>query len=103
MKTIEISDATFEKIKDQLGEDSIKEIEDLGDLVGETYMFQCARYIYHGKVKKVNATYIELEDAGVVFDTGDYSNKTPDDRQELPNKKVFVMRQAIEAFTKMKW
>ena len=102
MRTIKISDKTFEKIKDQIGEDKIKELENLDDLMGETYLFQCARYIYHGKVKKVTADYIELEDAGVVFETGDYSNKEPKDRQELPHN-VFVMRQSIEAFYKMKW
>jgi hypothetical protein len=80
----------------------MEKIEDLEDLVGETYVFQCARYIYHGKVKKVNATYIELEDAGVVFETGDYNSQTPQDLQKLPNN-VFVMRQSIESFAKMKW
>lgn len=103
MPTIEISESTLEKIKDQLGgELEIKEISNLDDLVGETYLFQCARYIYHGKVKSVNTTYIELENAGVVFETGEYDSKEPNDRQKLPHN-AFVMRQSIEAFFKMKW
>ena len=102
MRTIKISDKTFEEIKDQIGEDKIKELENLDDLVGETYLFQCARYIYHGKVKKVTADCIELENAGVVFETGGYSSKKPEDRQKLPHN-AFVMRQSIEAFYKMKW
>ena len=55
-KTIEVSDETFEKIKDQLQED-VQEIESLDELIGKTYLFQCARYIYHGKVKTITPTY----------------------------------------------
>jgi len=103
MPTIEISEETLTKIKEQLGEEfEVKEINNLEDIIGETYLFQCARYIYHGKVKSVNATYIELEDAGVVFETGNYDSSSPDDRQALPHN-AFVMRQSIEAFYKMKW
>ena len=100
-KTLEISDETYERIKAQLGEDD-KEIESLEELIGETYCFQCARYIYHGKVKSVNANYIELTKAGVVFETGDYSSTSPSDMQALPHN-VFIMRGSIEAFFKMKW
>jgi hypothetical protein len=101
-KTLEISDETYEKIKSQLTQDEAREIKNLDELVGETYCFQCARYIYHGKVKTVNSDYIELEKAGVVFETGDYSNTSPSDRQALPHN-VFVMRGSIESFYKMNW
>jgi len=101
-RTLEISDETYEKIKSQLTAEETKEIKNLDDLVGETYCFQCARYIYHGKVKSVNSDYIELTKAGVVFETGDYSNSSPSDRQALSNN-VFVMRGSIEAFYKMNW
>jgi hypothetical protein len=101
-KTIQVSDETYEKIKSQLQAEEQKEIKNLDDLVGETYCFQCARYIYHGKVKSVNSDYIQLENAGVVFETGEYSSSSPLDRQELPNG-VQVMRNAIESFFKLKW
>lgn len=102
-KTLEVSDETFEKIKDQLGADKVKEIHSMEELEGETYLFQCARYIYHGRVEAVNSEYIELSDAGVVFETGDYSNSNPENRQKLPNGKIFVLRQAVESFWKPKW
>jgi len=100
-KTVEISDETFEKIKDQLGEDGI-EIETLEDLIGKKYAFQCARYIYFGKVKTINATYIELTDASVVYETGELKAKDASDKQKLPNN-LFIMRNAIENFYKSKW
>ena len=103
MPTLEVSEETLEKIKDQLGEElEIKEVNNLEDLLGETYLFQCARYIYHGKVKAINSDFITLEKAGIVFETGEYSDKSPKDLQELPND-VKVMRQSIEAFYKLKW
>ena len=101
MPTINISEETLEKIKDQLGSE-YQEIETLDDLVGKTYAFQCARYIYHGKVKSVNSTYIELTKAGIVYETGELNASSPSDRQELPNN-VFVLRNAIESFYKPKW
>lgn len=104
MPTIEISEETLAKIKDQLGSDvELKEIESLQDLIGETYLFQCARYIYHGEVKKITSDYIELKNAGVVFETGRYDSNHPEDLQKLPKGNVFVLRQAIESFYQLNW
>lgn len=102
MPTLEISEEIFEKIKSQIPNEELKEINNLEDLIGQTYVFQCARYIYHGKVKSVNSTYIELENASVIFNTGDYNSTEAEDKQALPNN-CFVFRQSIEAFFKLKW
>ena len=101
-KTIEVSDETFKKIKDQLGEEEIEEIESLEELVGKTYLFQCARYIYYGKVKSINSTYIELTKASIIYDTGELKASSASDKQELPSN-VFVLRNAIESLWKPKW
>ena len=103
MPTLEVSQETLEKIKDQLGEeDSVLEIENLNDLIGKKFLFQCARYIYFGKVKKVNANYIELEKAGIVYDTGELKSNNAEDFQELPSN-VFIMRNSIESMWQPKW
>jgi len=103
MTKIEISEETLQKIKEQLVEDiELKEINSMEDLIGETYLFQCARYIYHGEVKAVNSDYITLKNASVVFNTGDYSNDEAEDKQSLPNG-VSVLRVSIESFYKLKW
>lgn len=101
-KTLEISDETYAKIKDQLTDEEAKEINNLEDLLGETYLFQCARYIYHGTVKSITSDYIELEKASVVFNTGSYDSSEAEDKQTLP-KGVFVHRQSIESFFKLNW
>jgi len=103
MPTLEVSEETLAKIKNQLGDElDLKEINSMEDLVGEIYCFQCARYIYHGEVSAVNSDYITLKNAGVVFDTGDYNATEADDAQKLPNG-VKVLRQSIESFYKLNW
>lgn len=101
MRTLEVSDETYEKIKSQLGEE-VKEITSLDDLVGQTLLFHCARYFYYGRVKKVTPHYIQLEKAAVVFETGDYSSNKPVNRESLPHG-ALVMRASIEAILKLDW
>ena len=101
-RTITISDETWSKIKDQVSEDETKPIKELNDLVGQVYTFWCARYIYHGKVKEVNSTYITLEDAAIVYETGEFTAKSPVDMQELP-KGCQIMWNAVESFIALKW
>lgn len=102
MPIVELTDEQLAAVQNTLPELKPVVIEKLDDLIGQTFVFQCSRYIYHGKVKTINAAYIELEKASVVFETGEYSAKEPADRQMVPNN-VFVMRQSIEAFYKLNW
>lgn len=102
-RTVEISDETYEALKDQLGVENIKEVNSLDELVGDTFAFQCARYIYHGKVTNVTPTHIVLKDAAIVYDTGELTASQATDKQMLPQKTLFLMRQAIESFWKPKW
>jgi len=68
-KTLEISDETYEKIKDQLlGED--KETFNYEDLVSGKYFFRTVTYFLTGEVKKVVGRFIYLKNAAVIFDTG---------------------------------
>jgi len=102
-KSYEVSEEVSEKIEALLEDDKAVEIEDMESLVGKKWAFQCARYIYYGKVKEVNNTFIELEEAQCIFDTGDYSNKEASDAQTMPKEKVLVMRQAIESIYPTRW
>lgn len=104
MQTLKVSDETYEAIKDQLGSDDkvVKLAEEYEDLIGQTFTFWCARHIYHGTVKAVNDSFITLEDAGIVYETGELNEKKASDLQELPNE-VYIPLYAIEMFTAMKW
>lgn len=102
-KSYEVSNEVKEKIDELLEEDESIEIEDMDSLIGKKWAFQCARYIYFGKVKSINNSFIELEDAETVFETGEYSAKEASDSQEMPKGRVLVMRQAIESVYPTRW
>ena len=73
-RTIEISDETFEKIKQHLGEDSYKDITSLQDMVGEKFFFRTVTYHMTGRVKKVIGSILELENAAWIADSGRFMN-----------------------------
>ena len=74
MPTIEVSEETLEKIKDQLGTDTVKEIESLKDMIGEKYYFRTVTYHLTGRVKRVIGLLLELENAAWIADSGRFSD-----------------------------
>lgn len=78
MKTLEISDETYEKIKDQLlaGED--KDIKTYEDLVGSKFFFRTVTYHMVGEVKKIVGRFALLKNASWVADSGRFMNAIKD-------------------------
>ena len=72
-RTIEISEETFERLKDQLGDDC-KEIASLDDMVGEKFYFRTVTYHLTGRVKRVMGQILELENAAWIADSGRFMN-----------------------------
>lgn len=68
-KTIEVSDETFEKIKDQLSIDD-REVNNYEDLVGGKYFFRTVTYHLTGKVDKIVGKFLVLKDAAWIADSG---------------------------------
>ena len=77
-KTIEISDETYEKIKDQLLEDESVDISDLDDLVGKKFFFRTVTYHMTGKVKKRIGSFLQLETAAWIADSGRFQQAIKD-------------------------
>ena len=75
--------------------------EGLEALLGETVTLFCGVYIYSGKLTGVNDTCVLLEDAGIVYETGPFTDNKWKDRQPLPNK-WYVTTQSIESFGVLK-
>ena len=69
----------------------------LETLIGEKVLLLCMNYFYHGKLEALSDTDAELSDAGIVYETGRWSEAGFSDRQELPAN-VFVKISAIEAY-----
>jgi len=73
-KVVEISDETYEALKDQLLADGGKEIESYQDLVGKKVFFRTVTYHAMGEVKKVVGRFVHLKTASWVADTGRFMN-----------------------------
>lgn len=77
-----------------------KEESGLERFMGETVLLLCGNYFYYGKLVALSDTDIELKEAGIVYETGNWSEKGFDDFQKLPGN-VFVKVQAVEAYVQM--
>ena len=75
--------------------------EGLVALMGERVTLFCMNYIYTGKLVGVNDTFVKLENAAVVYETGAFTDKSWKDAQALP-KDLYVMTGTIESFTVLK-
>jgi hypothetical protein len=75
--------------------------EGLEALLGEKVTLFCGVYIYTGNLVGVNEKCAKLTDAGIVYETGAFSDKAWKDCQKLPND-WYVSTAAIESFGVLK-
>lgn len=71
--------------------------EGLERLLGECVTLFCLNYIYTGKLIGVNASCVLLEEASIVYETGELTDKKWRDAQKLPNA-WYVQMACIESF-----
>jgi hypothetical protein len=76
--------------------------EGLDSLLGERVLLLCAGYFYEGKIIGVNDSFVKLDDASIVYSTGDWKEKAYSDIQKLHQKEWYVQRGLIESFGKSK-
>lgn len=69
--------------------------------LGEVLTVFACRYIYSGKLVSVDEISICLEEAGIVYETGELTDKKWKDRQTLPNKWCIAIG-SIESFGVLK-
>lgn len=81
---------------------TITEVEGEGlvSLLGEKVILFCMNYFYAGTLTGVNTDVVLLEDAGIVYETGAFTDKNWKDFQKIGN--VYVRIASIEAFSKGK-
>lgn len=77
------------------------ENEGLISLMGQRVTFFCLNYIYTGKLTGVNGEFVKLEDAAIVYETGELMSKNWKDAQALPHP-VYVMTRCVESFMILK-
>ena len=70
--------------------------EGLLALLGQNVILFCMNYIYAGKLAGVNDTCVLLENAGIVYETGSFSDAAFGDFQKIGDH--YVQCAAIESF-----
>ena len=71
--------------------------EGLEKLLGEKVTLFCSNYIYTGILSGVNESCVLLTEAGIVYETGPFTDGSWKDFQKLP-KDWYVQTAAIESF-----
>lgn len=81
---------------------SVVEVEGEGlpGLLGEKVILLCMNYFYAGTLSGVNTDCVLLEDAGIVYETGPFSDAKWKDFQKIGS--LYVRISSIEAFAKGK-
>ncbi len=72
-------------------------LEGLDLLLGQKVTLFCQIYIYTGRLVGVNKTFVKLDNAAVVYETGAFTDKEFKDAQPLPSA-WYVQKNAIESF-----
>jgi hypothetical protein len=72
--------------------------EGLDSLLGKNVLLFGLNYIYTGKLTGVNDSFVKLEGAKIVYETGPFSTADYKDAQGLPTGVWYVQRAAIESF-----
>lgn len=76
--------------------------EGLESFLGSRILLMCAGYFYEGKLIGVNDSFVKLEDAAIVYSTGNWSDRAYADIQKFNAKEWYVQRGLIESFGKSK-
>ena len=77
IRTLEVSDETYEKIKEQLGVGD-REINSYEDLVGGKFYFRTVTYHLTGEVKKIVGRFAYLKMAAWIADSGRFQQAIKD-------------------------
>lgn len=82
---------------------NVQEVEGEGliGLLGERVILFCMNYFYAGTLAGVNTDCVLLEDGGIVYETGPFSDKNWKDLQKIQGP-LYVRIGSIEAFAKGK-
>ena len=100
MKQIEVSEETYEKIKDQLMEEEQIDLNELEDFIGKKFFFRTVTYHLIGKVVKKVGQFFILENASWVADSGRFMNAIKEGKlnEVEPVGRAYINIQAVTDF-----
>ena len=96
-REITISEETYQKIKGQLQQDDVTEINNYEDMIGMCVYIRTVTYHQLGRVASVGSDLIRLEDASWVGDSGRWMQAIKEGKlnEVEPTGTMFVNRDAI--------
>jgi hypothetical protein len=72
--------------------------EGLNKFLGSKILLMCGCYFYAGILSGINETCVLLKDASIVYETGEWTDKSYKDAQKLPGDGWYVQISNIESF-----
>jgi len=72
--------------------------EGLEAFLGKPICIYCLSYIYAGVLVGVNSSCVKLSEAGIVYETGPFSEAGWKDFQALPGEYHYIQTSSIESF-----
>lgn len=105
MKTINISDDTYELIKEQLGEDEKIDLNSYEDFIGKKWFIRTVTYHLVGKAEKLIGNFMMLKNASWVADSGRFMQAIKDGtlNEVEPVGDVLINLNSITDMFPIKW
>ncbi len=69
---------------------------------GEYVLLMCLNYNYYGRIAEINESFLTLDNAKLVYETGAWEQTSWEDAQELPSGVFNVMTSMIESWGMVK-
>jgi hypothetical protein len=97
MKTLNISDETYELIKDQLGVNEKMDVSKMEDFIGNKVFIRTVTYHLTGKIEKIVGQFLLLSSAAWIADSGRFMGAIKDGvlNEVEPVGEAFVSLNAI--------
>ena len=105
MKTIEVSDETYEKIKGELTDSERVDVSELDGLIGKSFFFRTVTYHIVGKVVKRIGNILELENASWIADSGRFTQAIKEGKfnEVEPTGQCFINLDTVTDFYPAKY
>jgi len=99
-KTIEVSEETYEKIKEQFEISDMFDINSYDDLIGKCFFFRTVTYHLTGRVTGIIGGTLKLKDAAWIADSGRFMQAIKDGElnEVEPVGDAYVNLQAVVDF-----
>jgi len=97
---VEISEETYKRMIEQKEIDDVKEVSEYKDLIGKKFFFRGVTYHLLGRVKRKVGSFLVLEDASWIADSGRFMQTIMDGvvKEVEPVGEAYINLEAVVDF-----